>query len=337
MADQYDKLGILGERSVMRVLLQHSYRNLHAQGIMWYKLYSTRGTALQGKEIDLIEKWKDASGRIHMKGHEVKCENTTLNFDKTWLNDQSKAALAAAYSTGVEDPSRVKWACTPTGNYFIELVQSVDKKTAYACKAEYDENKSVFDVSLQSGWYWAFGEGIKTVKEYQDSDGDRFTDGRDIWFVSYTPKPDVQKTTVTKHTTLYCDPDTGEIGEKQNNAENYVLTAEPARGFMVMQLPDNGTHDQLDRYVFGGALYCSTTENKNTGKYSVGLLLPIAKLYPVFPTSDTGRIVSGYADKNSGAVLYNDLEVWANEKDVGEVWNAQDATIGTFEWRKEQG
>lgn len=319
--DTYDKLGILGERSVMRVLILHSFRNLRAAGIKEYAIYSTRGTSLQGKEIDLIEEWTDGRGEKHKKAHEVKCEKSTLDFHNKVVSKK----YDAAFTTGAVDVSKVKWTCKPTGKYFIELVQNVSSAEAYKYRDEYNLEHSPLDVSNVNGWYPAFAAAAGIVEE-------QFTDGRDIWFVSYTPKPKVRKTTVTDHTKLYYDLDTGIITEKRGSEGDYVLAAEPPRGFIVMQLPDNGEHDQLFEYVYGGSLEAKPSKNNYTGKWSMGLLLPIKTLYPNFPMGENGRIVSGEADTKSGAVLYNDLAVWANEKDITEPWSADDGVIEPFRW-----
>lgn len=309
MPDTYDKLGILGERSVMRVLLQHSFRNLRAAGIKEYTIYSTRGTALQKKEVDIIEKWIDASGKMHTKGHEVKCEKTTLDYDTSNKSKAERMELEAAFVTGAPDVSKEHWTCKPTGNYFIELVQSVTKEQAESHIKEYNKTHSALDVTRDNGWYPAFEEAAAVIE-------DSFTEGRDIWFVSYTPKPKRKK-----------------IKDEQTGEVYYVKPTEPARGFIVMQLPDDGGHDQLYKYVYGETLKASKAENTHTGLWSMGLLLPIKKLYPCFPIGENERIVSGCAHRKSGAVLYNDLAVWANEKGLWEKWTKEDTIIEPFAWK----
>ena len=341
--DYTGQLGALGERSVIRVLSERRFSTAFslrkedkgkAAALKSYKIYGT-DEDLQQKEVDLIEEWMGADGVKHVKAHEVKCENDTLNFYKNGrLDKKSVDTLEAICKAGVRYTDG--WKPMPTGNFFIELVQGCAIKDKDTYKARL-RGKGYFDAKKivpRDLWGWALValDEEDNVKARLSKDGAIY-EGRDIWFVSYTPKPEPDKITME-------DPQTGERiyvidpedPERKRKTDKIDLNRgrQPERGFMLTQLPLDRLYEYLT-LEFDNKL--PLMDSKKSNKASIGLLFPFGKIYPEVPIDEDGTILTGYTDAKSGATLYNDLGVWATEKkDTGDNWTRADFEIKPFVW-----
>ena len=287
--DYWDKVSILGERSVQRVLYENHFKELYAQGVRMYEVLSTRGMGkkYQEREIDLIEEWKDANGKKHKKAHEVKCEPATLDYNE-YGNSKIAAEMGVLYASVMtnqpitieDDEGAVKacldgWEPKPTGNYIIE--------------------------DYKGGWLYK----VRTSRAFMNDD--EFTDGRDIWFVSYVPKPQKKEIRVE-------DTQTGEVW--------WVDPAdgrEPDRGFPMLSIPDVKLIEFIDAHKAE-----LKTIFTNTKKYKV----PMVKLYPdIYVDEETKHVVFGVECPQTGATLYLDKGAWQKEKNLSEDWTNDDLTI----------
>lgn len=299
--DWWDKIGILGERSVQNVLYENHFKELYAQGVRLYVVYSTRGMGkeYQDREIDLIEEWKDAKGKRHKKAHEVKCEPTTLDYSSYGKEElvPEMGVLYASVMTNqpitIEDEGDAEeaipgeWKPKPTGNYIVE--------------------------DYRNGWLYK----VRTSKAFMHDKG--FTDGRDIWFVSYVPKPQKEEIRIE-------DTQTGKAWfvEPANGRE-------PERGFPMLSIPD----EKLIGFIDTHKRELETTF-ANKGKYKV----PMAKLYPdIYMDEGTRRVIFGKECEQTGAKLYLDMGAWLREKSPCEEWTDDDLKIKPlrfheFKWER---
>ena len=298
--DEDDKKSILGERSVQHVLYETHYMlELKPQGVEKYVVYSTREKKgnYNENEIDLIEEWKDANGVKHKKAHEVKCEPATFESERG--SDKRASELDVLFravmtnkpinlSDGHGGEFFEDWEPMPTGNYIIE--------------------------DYKRGWLGKVRNSTEFMAEKH------FTDGRDIWFVSYVPKPDIQKTIIENHTRLYYDSNTKATTEISEDGNDYILEREPSRGFLMACISDKKFIQWFDAHK---AELETTAANKN--KYK----LPLEKLYPDIPRDNkTGLVVFGIESRNTGAKWYLDKKVWEREaKDYKEEWTDDDLKI----------
>ena len=296
--DWYDKIGILGERSVQHILYQtHFMLELHPQGVELYAVYSTREEKYadyQTQEIDLIEEWKDAAGKKHKKAHEVKCEPSTLEHESgsEKLADDMRVWFASVMKNKpitIEDNKEQEeqkeqkkqeepeedWTPKPTGNYIVE--------------------------DNLNGWLYK----VRNSKKFMEDKG--FTDGRDIWFVSYVPKPK-QRTESIK------DPETGD-----EYCVDPTIGRQPERGFPMLSIPD----EKLIRFIDANKKQLKSMFTQK-GKYK----LPMWKLYPdIFMDEKTQQVVFGVECKETGAKLFLDWDVWKREKSPDETWTEEDLKI----------
>ena len=303
MADFNDKLGTLGERSVQRILCRTHYCKLNAEGCSAYKVYSTRANKeMQKNEVDLIEEWIDASGNIHQKGHEVKCEkppyngirdNQKLNHEIGWVVRREKLEQTITEDGDIKLNKKEGFKITGTGNIFVEVEQDVPEGQEATKK-----NK---------GWAVVLMETEAAMKKC-------FSDGRDIWFVQYTPR-DVPRND-------FQDIDTGVWYRGEDKF------GEPYNYFTALQMPDSTITGILRQIENGERSYTlRAVQRKRWGKKytSRGYTIPITDLYNMNLLSDKKF---GREDERTHAVFHQDQESWAAEKkDIGEKWSDKDYII----------
>lgn len=305
MADCCEKLGILGERSVQRLLCRtHYWGKLMAEGCPAYKVYSTRANKeMQKNEVDLIEEWIDANGEVHQKGHEVKCEripydwnnvNKSLDEKIGWLVYREKLEQTITEDGDIKLKKKADFRIRGTGNVFVEMEQDVPEG-----QKPTEKNK---------GWAVILMETEAAMKKC-------FSDGRDIWFVQYTPR-DVPRID-------FQDPDTGVWYRGEDKF------GEPYNYFTALQMPDSTITGILRQIENGGRSYTLRAVPRKRGgkKYvSRGYTIPITDLYNINLLSDK-RI--GKEDKRTHAIFHRDREVWAWEKNIDEEWSDEDYIIRT--------
>lgn len=313
MADNYDKLGVLGERCVQRILCRTHYEfQLRPEGCRSYKVYSTRqDKETQQGEVDLIEEWISADGEKHTKAHEVKCERITFVGDGYGVKRNLEEAIGwalcrekvegTATANGIKMEKKPGFRIRGTGNAFIEMQQDVPEGQEVQAK-----NK---------GW-------AVVLAETEDAVMEKYTDGRDLWLVQYTPR-DVPE----------FDFQVPETGIRYQGEYEW---AEPYNYFTALQMPSSVIanmirFDKLDKYCVRTAR--KTRMDWKTGKeYTVvsqGHTIPIVDLYNMDLLEDERF---GRKDERTQTVFHQAKEVWACEpKDINEDWTAEDYVIDAIE------
>lgn len=289
MKDRNNKLAILGERSVQRILYRTHYElDLRLQGCKYYEVYSTHGDVeTQLSEVDLIEKWITADGVEHTKAHEVKCEEMTVTGDGGYfVKEKLEKGIGWALH---REKTQGGFKIRGTGNVFIETEQDVPK--GYPAT---ENNKG-----------WAI-----VLKETEAEANKKYTDGRDVWFVQYTPK-DVPVDTFT-------DPDTG---------EQYIHTRadlEPYNYFTALQMPDTYI-TMLFAFDIFKEMKLDLKESYKKDRPNVvsrGYAVPIMELYNMDQLKD--RILR---KEDNGVTFHQDKDVWTLEKDISDDWTEDDYKI----------
>lgn len=170
--DERDKDGKLGVKWVKAILENNSSLKDERDrtGCSEHTLIDTEGTEENRKEIDVIEEWKDAAGKLHRKAHEVKLDNMTLDaMKKSNYQTMRQRYLWQPYTT---------IGTRPTGNIPVEFVQKMPKEKSdkLSDKLSAFSFNDIPRVKKYKGWY-------QTIIETDQYIRDNYSDGRDLWYV----------------------------------------------------------------------------------------------------------------------------------------------------------
>lgn len=322
-------MGMIGERSVMRTLiLNHFYMELQPAGCTDYFIQREEKAETQGEEIDIVEEWVDADGKMWRRVHEVKCETLTLHGEYG--------------NPGKEYERLAGREVMGSGNVFIETIQRIGKGEYYRILNRRKNVDIVPELNTQKqgrkgflGWYYVMEKTQADIEKVYNA-------GRWVWFVAYVPKGDKFE--------LYNAQIMGE-----DKRHGLIKTANGVRWKTF------DYDDQLSNFVRGNqglVLHSMTYENfvhmmaevkqkpqivfheaesddgKGLGYGSVGYLVKLKKyVFDKFTYKD-GCTIEGIEDTKRGGKIYGDLLTWVREKPPGNytTWTDDDWKTGHFEY-----
>lgn len=133
-------------------------------------------------EIDIIEEWKDAGGKLHRRAHEVKCETPTFDvFGKGKYGKRDVKKTWERYTTVGEHP---------TGNICLELLQDIPQKINSEMEREIENIKyGVWELPEKLKNYEGWMLKVINTQEYI---ADQYNEGRELWYVLPAKKDEVE-------------------------------------------------------------------------------------------------------------------------------------------------
>lgn len=193
------KTGKYGVECVKAILRTRHFEKLKREGCTGYRIIDTdeKNTVVPDEwqeriraaikregiikenqcEIDIIEEWKDADGKLHRRAHEVKCETPTLDaLGKIWKRRQAEKVkkLWEKY-TSVGDH--------PTGNICLELLQDMPSSESNTRKSEIENIKyGTGSIELPEGLKKYEGWILRIINT-QEYIAEQYNEGRELWYV----------------------------------------------------------------------------------------------------------------------------------------------------------
>lgn len=280
------RMGALGARSVFYTLCFWHGRKLIDGGCTWYHIYEVTDVGEQKRGVDIVEEWVDAQQRKHRKAHEVKTESPIISLDwRTFQPEMSKYMDDGKDHTG-------------SGNTFVEMVQNTNTEDA--------------------GWY-------PKMKKSQPDIEKRYSDGRDIWIVTYQPKPKPKENGwICDLYTYYEIDDDGSIKELRTEDGAPLGFPRYENGFLLWSIPFNVYVAKVDEYL--------PSAKKITKGKTEGIVIPMNRLFSDYEYTEEQRPIYGRPNKD-GSCVYLDDDVWGREqKDINEQWTEADYAPREYEY-----